>query len=586
MSSGSLAQPIEATSLAGSYIPSGEKKRKLDEVFSGQNVRSTLDGGRFPRPGYQDTEIDLSSFGFTQARGMFAGISPQLIWIACDTGAAVWIVYCDPVLKTAYRVGTVALTTGYNVNFMEFEGQIHYANGVDAPGRIATSTLPSDVTAGATEVDLKPGTGPRFPASGTGYCEGDTFTWGGKTSDQLTTVSGILDHDSGAVVVYPTTFSPATVTTPSILAQWYFCLHVAGAPAKPRLLEFSKFAIASAPERFYDFSASTAGTEIVGEGGEITGFFKTRRYFYIFKEDSIHYIDKSEVNTTSGARPPGELDTDFGIPNQRCVCNMNGRVAFLSQTKRLIPISITATVNGQNVSTGPNVDGSFDTRILNYLQTIDDDLSDAWVFFNPYDKLLKIGVKRDGIREILVYDANLDIFYPPDTNKPFDFMCYLGTKSYALDTEGGRIYLDEVGQYDYDTAISTNWRTGRVGAPFRRSVQRYVYAHGKMTRGSTATVELLINGDSAFTKTLDDSFIKTGAVGTQVGYGGVGSVGTGAGGEAPQAYEFQFPIGVYKHGQDYQLNVTIESEDGGDFIQFDGLILGVEARGKLPQRHV
>lgn len=63
---------------------------------------------------------------------------------------------------------------------------------------LARTTLNGAVLAGAITVDLVDAS--RFPDEGTAYISGDAFTWTGKTSNQLTGVTGILAHDSGSVV--------------------------------------------------------------------------------------------------------------------------------------------------------------------------------------------------------------------------------------------------------------------------------------------------------------------------------------------------------------------------------------------------
>lgn len=60
------------------------------------------------------------------------------------------------------------------------------------------STLDGAVLSGATTIDLIDGS--QFSDSGDGYIAGDAFSWTGKTDNQLTGVTGVLAHDSGAVV--------------------------------------------------------------------------------------------------------------------------------------------------------------------------------------------------------------------------------------------------------------------------------------------------------------------------------------------------------------------------------------------------
>jgi len=63
---------------------------------------------------------------------------------------------------------------------------------------ISRTTLDGAVSAGATTVDLIDAT--NFADAGTGYIAGDEFAWTGKTDNQLTGVTGILDHDDESVV--------------------------------------------------------------------------------------------------------------------------------------------------------------------------------------------------------------------------------------------------------------------------------------------------------------------------------------------------------------------------------------------------
>ena len=66
--------------------------------------------------------------------------------------------------------------------------------GRDAPSReTAETTLDGAVAAGATTINLTSGTG--FSNAGNGNIDGDSFAWTGKSTNQLTGVTGIsADH--------------------------------------------------------------------------------------------------------------------------------------------------------------------------------------------------------------------------------------------------------------------------------------------------------------------------------------------------------------------------------------------------------
>ena len=72
--------------------------------------------------------------------------------------------------------------------------------GRDTPSReIATTTLNGSVAAGATTITLTSATS--FSSAGNGNIDGDSFAWSGKSTNDLTGVTGIsADHATGATV--------------------------------------------------------------------------------------------------------------------------------------------------------------------------------------------------------------------------------------------------------------------------------------------------------------------------------------------------------------------------------------------------
>ena len=72
--------------------------------------------------------------------------------------------------------------------------------GRDVPSHhIAETTLNGAISAGATTITLTSGTG--FSSAGNGNVDGDSFKWTGKSSNDLTGVTGIsFSHASGVTV--------------------------------------------------------------------------------------------------------------------------------------------------------------------------------------------------------------------------------------------------------------------------------------------------------------------------------------------------------------------------------------------------
>lgn len=78
--------------------------------------------------------------------------------------------------------------------------QIYRDYGRDVPSKsIAETTLNGTVSAGATTVTLTSGAG--FSSAGNGNIDGDSFSWTGKSTNDLTGCTGIsFDHASGVTV--------------------------------------------------------------------------------------------------------------------------------------------------------------------------------------------------------------------------------------------------------------------------------------------------------------------------------------------------------------------------------------------------
>tara|TARA_Y100001938_G_scaffold19526_1_gene24443 strand:+ start:4888 stop:5427 length:540 start_codon:yes stop_codon:yes gene_type:complete len=72
--------------------------------------------------------------------------------------------------------------------------------GRDAPSReTASTTLNGAVAAGATTITLTSASS--FATSGNGNIDGDSFAWSGKSSNDLTGVTGVTaDHETGVTV--------------------------------------------------------------------------------------------------------------------------------------------------------------------------------------------------------------------------------------------------------------------------------------------------------------------------------------------------------------------------------------------------
>ena len=82
---------------------------------------------------------------------------------------------------------------------IDIDQEFRYYGRTNPSRETGESTLDGTHAAGATTIDLASGTA--FATAGNGNVDGDSFAWTGKSSNQLTGVTGLsFDHASGVTV--------------------------------------------------------------------------------------------------------------------------------------------------------------------------------------------------------------------------------------------------------------------------------------------------------------------------------------------------------------------------------------------------
>ena len=103
-------------------------------------------------------------------------------------------------LDSAQKIRAATRITSAIRRTTVYVDSIYRDYGRPTPSReIATTTLNGSVAAGATTITLT--SSASFSATGNGNIDGDTFSWSGKSSNDLTGVLGVsADHATGATV--------------------------------------------------------------------------------------------------------------------------------------------------------------------------------------------------------------------------------------------------------------------------------------------------------------------------------------------------------------------------------------------------
>jgi hypothetical protein len=179
------------------------------------------------------------------------------------------IKFLDTQNNTWYPTTTDTFTADLYWTFDTFNGFLYGNNGVDgwvfwnASGK---SNVVGTVSIGATTIDLTTGTGGRFGTSGTVMVQGVQITYGGRTGDQLTSVSGVTaEIPDGATIIREldaTTYASLPLT--SKMAFFKNRMYIID-KATPTIVRYSKLADATSPQTdLVNFTIAGSGTGDAG----------------------------------------------------------------------------------------------------------------------------------------------------------------------------------------------------------------------------------------------------------------------------------------------------------------------------------
>ena len=179
--------------------------------------------------------------------------------------------FYDSVDDAWYTFSNTTWTADLKWSFSTFNSYLYGNNGTDQwvvwQGS-AYSHLNGAILAGATTIDLTTNEGGRFPASGTIHIQDDVITYSGRTTDQLTGVSGVaVDHPSGSTVVLNAVATAIDVVKEGKNTIAFYKnrnFYIDG--TNPRKIVHSKLADNSSPET--DISNFT----VLGSGAGDAGF--------------------------------------------------------------------------------------------------------------------------------------------------------------------------------------------------------------------------------------------------------------------------------------------------------------------------
>ncbi len=538
------------------------------------NVSIDKQGVARTRMGFRDTGINLNQAG--KASRPFHVPAFDITFHAIGTK----VLYVDHNNADAVVDTGITLTNGTISRFEEHNGVVYVTNSTDgAYGFLLTrlngavtlgaSTITTDVEGGAIanvfDTELSPGTrNLRINGTNEAYSAAavtGVFTLSGTAS------AGYADN-AIAMVVYDLT---ARFPKCDKIVAWKEALHFVGlsvdtgnvfsSDRRQTTLSFTQSATAATSENVLKVTGGTAGAEMVGKSGKLVNALATRDYLYLLKDTAIYYIKVSDINLTTGARPPQVLSENYGGLNADCAVDMgNGEVAFITSNNRIIRIKISSESGAPVVFP----DESFDTAYANTLPMMNQLQTDSQMFYDPQQKRAFVQLTLDGNALTLPYNNEIGAWEPPRNG--YFFKGYYVRKAngilYGTDRNDDTIYeldntLDDDGLAIECVMASPilEFEDGRVTCKFDQ-----LELSGSLTENAEIIAEMIVNRGTPQQKTIDStgvSFNSAPSLGSVV----LGSTELGGGILGSEMGDFDARLAIYPSlGSDLQIVLSTTGE--------------------------
>jgi len=304
-----------------------------------------------------------------------------------------------------------------------------------------------------------------------------------------TTLSAVTTYVSGSKPRFGVTFANFT---------W-----MAGGDTYSNILYISRPTTAANPEYCYDFTGSGADSLILKSNIEALAVTLDR--IFIFQEDRIEWLSRSSYVTIAGSLKwtPNPFATGEQIASPTSPIVVGDKVLYLTKAKKIKAINYAVGVDQVEIS---NISDDPVTGINDFMDSLDDDQSQAYGFYDSVAKQAKWYVKSRGSTVndlVLIYDLVAKTFLV-DNNKFFSCVTTHDSKIYAGSMLNGNVYEDETG-YDDDGA-EIAWY--RVSAPFsygthsKNKIWKHFEQTGTINTLTTIQQDILVDGNVVDTSTI------------------------------------------------------------------------------------
>lgn len=523
------------------------------------NVRFTEDGGVRNRDGFTQV-ADLA----TSAKVDDCVTLP--VWNVTFWKSGTTIKYgykTDIDVGTYYTTGLTRTATEKDFLYAH-ERNVYATNETDSFTRIAVSRLTA-VNSGAGTFSLETGDGDFF-ASGTVIIRGISVTGGTLSGDNFTGCSGLTGAMAIGDIVIQT-------STPSGAPKGYCMAEFEGSAlvGKGDTVFASLPSTDQEPELFYDFTIANGATA-KRLSSRVRCIVSGLKVALIGKLDGIDVAPGFEPNT--GALLTSPLSKVHGVPNNRCIVEMDNKFAILTNEGRIL-VALNG-LNGFELIDNPDTRRNFDYPISGYIRANKDqtDNSQNFLHYNPVTKILKAVILMDtGITEEIICQTDIGAWSIDDSK---NMRCRLNLQGceYAGDDADDKIYLDESGFTDNGAPIISRITTGKMRLGRKGVTGDYMnLTYGGVLSENGQFTQRIIHNDSIEEELImaedlvaDGQMTITPSI--SIGGGDMGTEQMGGVGSETDVYPFTIPYEMMFEAETVQLEWEISDEGAKAEIRF------------------
>lgn len=434
---------------------------------------------------------------------------------------------------------------------------MYVTNETDNYTRIAVSKLKA-VNSGAGTFSLETGDGDFF-ASGTVYIRGIAVTGGTLSGDNMTGTTGLTGSMAiGDIVIQS--------STPSGAPKGYCMDELQGSAlvGKGDSVFVSLPSNDQEPELFDDFTIANGATA-KRLSGRVRCIKTGLQVSLLAMLNGIDVATGFEDNT--GALLTFPLTRLHGVPNNRCIVEMENKFVILTNEGRLL-VALNG-LNGFELLDNPDV-RQFDYPVAKYIKDNKDqtDNSQNFIHYNPSTKTLKaVILMTSGLTEEIIYQSDLAA-WSIDDSKNFRCRANLQGSEYGGDDADDKVYLDEFGSTDNGFPIISRIKTGRMrlGRVGVTGDWLNLVCGGVLSENGEFTQRIIHNGAVEEELIKAEDMIANGQMiitpQVSLGEGEMGNEQLGGAGTETDVFSFTYPYECMVDAEYVELEFEITDEGG------------------------